>query len=320
MEFDDIYDQELKEYYQQEKVCPECKKTVLMKDWPVMPSNGRPKRTCCLTVGWNTKRKYEARKKIIGGVDHWLCNSCQKHRPADRFHKSRGRFASLCADCHRERYRGYKSPTRKRKNLESKKKKIQKDNELIACPRCSRQIKRKFWPKQKGGGIAAICCSEKTSASINRSLRKIGKRFCGSCDQVLDETEFWKRSDGKFVSPCNQCRKVFQSKSGSNEKRDKAIKNTDDGSLTKDVVRNLFIDQEKCLICSKPMKFEDKTLDHVRPLSKGGTHSLKNVIVICYSCNSSKSAKDPSDWFADLSDEQKKRVMTQSHLDIGVFK
>jgi 5-methylcytosine-specific restriction endonuclease McrA len=43
----------------------------------------------------------------------------------------------------------------------------------------------------------------------------------------------------------------------------------------------------KCLRCGAP----EVTLDHIRPLSRGGEHTAANVQPLCQSCNSSKMTK-----------------------------
>ncbi len=35
---------------------------------------------------------------------------------------------------------------------------------------------------------------------------------------------------------------------------------------------------------------------HLQPWSRGGLHTLENLVVACRSCNSSKNAKTPSEW------------------------
>ena len=52
-------------------------------------------------------------------------------------------------------------------------------------------------------------------------------------------------------------------------------------------------DGEVCTYCGST---EDLTLDHVVPLSRGGTHALANLRVACRSCNSSKGAKELDEW------------------------
>lgn len=50
-----------------------------------------------------------------------------------------------------------------------------------------------------------------------------------------------------------------------------------------------------CAYCDKEAKL---TLDHVIPLSKGGTHSKDNVVPACLHCNSSKGNKTLEEWNA----------------------
>lgn len=52
-----------------------------------------------------------------------------------------------------------------------------------------------------------------------------------------------------------------------------------------------------CAYCDKEAKL---TLDHVIPLSKGGKHSIDNVVPACLHCNSSKGARTPEQWLQSL--------------------
>jgi 5-methylcytosine-specific restriction endonuclease McrA len=41
----------------------------------------------------------------------------------------------------------------------------------------------------------------------------------------------------------------------------------------------------------------DMEIEHVIPISKGGTHAMGNIVPACHNCNSSKRAKDPETWY-----------------------
>lgn len=47
----------------------------------------------------------------------------------------------------------------------------------------------------------------------------------------------------------------------------------------------------RCVYCGR--KMQRLTQDHITPLSKGGSHTLQNVVPACQSCNSKKSAGAP---------------------------
>lgn len=47
-----------------------------------------------------------------------------------------------------------------------------------------------------------------------------------------------------------------------------------------------------CLRCNKKLLFEKLTLDHVKPISKGGTSFIWNTQPLCNRCNNSKGNKE----------------------------
>jgi len=46
--------------------------------------------------------------------------------------------------------------------------------------------------------------------------------------------------------------------------------------------------QRKCKHCSKPLTWQDFTIDHIDPYSKGGRSRLENAALLCRPCNSAK--------------------------------
>jgi 5-methylcytosine-specific restriction endonuclease McrA len=74
----------------------------------------------------------------------------------------------------------------------------------------------------------------------------------------------------------------------------------DDGTLGKEVVRRLFARAKKCPYCWQPMKSQDKSLDHMEPLSLGGWHSASNVLVCCRRCNSKKGDTPWAEWLTKI--------------------
>ncbi len=51
----------------------------------------------------------------------------------------------------------------------------------------------------------------------------------------------------------------------------------------------------KCAICGKNMPKSDRTIDHVIPLSKGGTGDIWNLSITHHACNIRKNAKMPDE-------------------------
>lgn len=48
---------------------------------------------------------------------------------------------------------------------------------------------------------------------------------------------------------------------------------------------------ERCAHCGKPISVKTMTVEHVIPISKGGTNELENLVALCECCNKEKSNK-----------------------------
>ncbi len=54
----------------------------------------------------------------------------------------------------------------------------------------------------------------------------------------------------------------------------------------------LYQVSQRCHYCAKWLQFEDSTLDHIVPRSKGGTFANKNLVIACDKCNRRKADMD----------------------------
>ena len=89
------------------------------------------------------------------------------------------------------------------------------------------------------------------------------------------------------------------SKTNARHKRRALIITSSDGTvpinifpLNKELRELLELQIFKCYSCSCDIS-DNKHLDHHVPLSKGGTHSIDNVVWLCPTCNLQKHAKIP---------------------------
>ena len=75
---------------------------------------------------------------------------------------------------------------------------------------------------------------------------------------------------------------------------------TDDSTITSQALDALKEEQEhKCKYCQCDLDYSSKGevhLDHVIPLTKGGPHSITNVVWSCAICNKRKSDRDLEDF------------------------
>lgn len=74
---------------------------------------------------------------------------------------------------------------------------------------------------------------------------------------------------------------------------------------TKDIEKQMKIQKHLCYWCGVDLKDAKYEIDHVIPLSRGGTNYPNNLVISCISCNRRKRNRMPDDW---------KRIRTQEKL------
>ena len=60
--------------------------------------------------------------------------------------------------------------------------------------------------------------------------------------------------------------------------------------------KNLYLrDSRQCQYCGKQLSFNQLSLDHVKPRSKGGDTSWENIVCSCTKCNTRKGCRTPQE-------------------------
>jgi 5-methylcytosine-specific restriction endonuclease McrA len=63
------------------------------------------------------------------------------------------------------------------------------------------------------------------------------------------------------------------------------------------VYRRARLDQGVvCYLCGEKIPLGSRHVDHIIPLSRGGSHAAENLAIACARCNTSKGAKTPTEW------------------------
>lgn len=57
------------------------------------------------------------------------------------------------------------------------------------------------------------------------------------------------------------------------------------------IKKKLYAKSDRCAICTHPMKYEEASVDHVIPLSRGGSNRQDNLQLAHKSCNTEKDNK-----------------------------
>lgn len=137
------------------------------------------------------------------------------------------------------------------------------------------------------------------------------EKFCTKCLSLKPKTQFYKSSstsDG-LSTACKECLTLYADAEkaristaryrAKNPEKYKAqhrihqynrkakVKATDDGTVTEELLKILYSDTI-CPYCLSYVEEDERTIEHVVPLSGGGLHSDSNLVMCCNGCNSSK--------------------------------
>jgi hypothetical protein len=227
-----------------------------------------------------------------------VCKKCNKEYPAtlEFFHTNKKNgvtfLYSVCKDC-------------KRKNYE-KKSRVTKQCEFCGREFESRRSDKKFCSRncqnRKLNGIVNFRKGKEPRKCVHCKLNKVeGKnKYCEEC-KSLTVTKYCPRCNKEFVSGkfnrikfcSDNCRKK------DSIRKKKIFDEANNTYLTRDEVFKL--ENYKCKNCGcttdKKLSYVKDTLiikptaptiDHIIPLNKGGTHTLRNIQLLCFKCNHDK--------------------------------
>jgi len=82
-------------------------------------------------------------------------------------------------------------------------------------------------------------------------------------------------------------------KASSKNQRHKQRSSKKQGDITASCLLSIQQNAKTCYWCGISLKKVKVHIDHYIPISKGGEHTLSNLVVSCAKCNQNKSAKDP---------------------------
>lgn len=197
------------------------------------------------------------------------------------------------------------------------------------CKKCSRKAEnnteraknaRKLY-YQKNKGKVLKRSKEKRDNYDENKKQKIKKQrhiyYLKNKSNILDNNKKWKvQNEEKYKIYCKEYTKKYNlTEEGKKNntlrryKRRMLVNELDniDYNLLKEKFAKLG---NKCIICGN----KDITIDHIIPVSKGGTNDIDNLQPLCKSCNSSKGNKTMEDFLNYL--ERKKKYEKQLRNNI----
>lgn len=167
---------------------------------------------------------------------------------------------------------------------------------MASCLPCHRENMRKYYRTNFARPRTALS-----------SLPVAKCKACGKLKPVAEFSSVLKNGVRVFYKRCKECYRVAARERYA---RDPArninhvinrIARRRGAAAVESVDRYLVFERDNytCYLCCKVVKKGDESLDHVVPLTRGGTHTYDNLRLAHRSCNSRKGARLLSelDWY-----------------------
>lgn len=146
--------------------------------------------------------------------------------------------------------------------------KISKDGYQTCCKDCFKEVNAKWYKENKSKKLL----NSKEWYERNRQRK-------------LETQKFWTKNNyEKYIKLC-RVRKL---------RRIARQKNAEGTFIKKDIEKLFVLQQGKCACCCE--KLTNYHIDHIMPLSLGGSNWPTNLQILCPHCNMSKHSKDPIVW------------------------
>lgn len=194
-----------------------------------------------------------------------VCTKCKEDKPLSQYRFMRygkQQKGTVCKDCCREIKKEWKNKNRDKVNSAQKKWRIENKDKVSAYTKKHRAVNS---------------LSIKKYSAIYRVQNK---------DSIKERAKRWYEENKDYSKAWRERNKEkarFTQVNNAHKRRDKkmgAVIKREEWEELKDFYGNT------CLCCKRTdVKL---TMDHVVPLSRGGTHEIRNIQPLCKSCNSKK--------------------------------
>lgn len=159
--------------------------------------------------------------------------------------------------------------------------------------------------------VCTLCKKEKPYklfALSNKTKSGFGSR-CKSCESERGKIRYQEIKDqakqnARLYRNVNHSKRLdIERKSRlKNKEKNRPSKNARQSIRNKTLSKTPFLILEKelqkiysspCFMCGCK---ENQSLDHIIPISRGGTHSVGNIMTLCKNCNASKHSRTITEW------------------------
>lgn len=276
--------------------CKRCRGSEYGPEKPSLPTSKPGYKICsqCLIEKPATTEYFTRTSSTQDGL-HTKCKTCKAEQ--DRLYRE-GNQQKL-AQSQKEHYERNKGRILERGKIyreQNKDKKAERDrryylankNDLVAKNRAYRQAKRREIAAQKRRYREA---NKDKIAERDRAYRRRNK------ERIEDYQRDWRERNKERVARYsrNWSARNKSAKSAARARRRALLYNAEGYHTAGDIQRQYGIQKGRCYYC-KVKLFSAYHIDHLVPLSRGGTNWPDNIVIACPSCNCKKNNKLPHEW------------------------
>ena len=128
--------------------------------------------------------------------------------------------------------------------------------------------------------------NEYRKANIEKSINRSRLFYSENTEYCKEKSKIYKKTD----------KGIAIAKNNNHKRRSKKKQ----GDVSTKQLLELQQNAKVCYWCNVSFKDKKVHIDHYIPLSKGGEHTLSNLVVSCAKCNMSKKAKMPEEFANEL--------------------
>lgn len=142
------------------------------------------------------------------------------------------------------------------------------------CYECSQQDEYKVRKR--------AITKEWVKANPERAAENDRRKYLAKRDEIRERIERWRKANMDKAAMSRRLRKHRVRAAGR-------------APTTEQIMRLLDLQRSMCASCQVDIR-STYQIDHIHPVSKGGTNAIANIQLLCRPCNTKKSAKDPLVW------------------------
>jgi 5-methylcytosine-specific restriction endonuclease McrA len=181
------------------------------------------------------------------------------------------------------------------------------------CTKCGEEKNEtEFYKNRSKRGGLETCCKE-CADKINKQyylakrddIREYKRKYReANIEYILEQGRKYREANREILSKKQreysktEKGRIVEKVSQQNRRYLKRYNTNPGDKLTAKQIKYLTEIYTHCVYCDTELTPDNTHIDHVHPLSKGGSHSIDNVVLACKDCNLRKNDKPLDQWLS----------------------